>query len=181
MCRSRMGIPPLKCFTQIMVGVSGPQESARGYDRAKGGTGPSRRNALMRPRRAPLPARLNGPLYLARYWGGLAVYGRYHPASARRPASVILSHVTFIDRPPAWMLPGDAVASPSRTKRANISSVKPCASIIASVAPSGAPASKRSARCCSAAKPRRGLTAIARRSGSRAAAVPASSAGRRHQ
>jgi hypothetical protein len=29
----------------------------------------------------------------------------YSP-SARRPASVILSHVTFIDRPPAWMLPG---------------------------------------------------------------------------
>jgi hypothetical protein len=58
---------------------------------------------------------------------------------------VILSHVTFIDRPPAWLLPGDAVASPSRTKRANISSVKACPSIIVSVAPFGAASSKRSA------------------------------------
>jgi hypothetical protein len=49
------------------------------------------------------------------------------------------------------------------------------------VAPSGEPARKRSARCRSAATPRCGLTAIAPRSGSRAVAVPASSAGRRHR
>jgi hypothetical protein len=60
----------------------------------------------------PRPGAILGRVY--------AVYGRYRPSSACRPASVILSHVTCIDRPPAWMLPGDAVASPSRTNASSI-------------------------------------------------------------
>lgn len=42
--------------------------------------------------------------------------GHYTPASARRPTSVIVSRVTSIDRLPAYMIPGAAVASPSRTR-----------------------------------------------------------------
>jgi hypothetical protein len=43
-----------------------------------------------------------------------------------------------------------AVASPSRTRPVNISTMKPCASMIASVHPSGEPASSLSARSRSA-------------------------------
>jgi hypothetical protein len=57
-------------------------------------------------------------------------------------------------------LPGAAVASPSSTKRPNISSVKPCANKTDSVHPCGEPSSSLSARFCSALRPPfRGLTA----------------------
>jgi len=41
---------------------------------------------------------------------------------------------------------GAKVGNPSRTRTVSISFVKPCASMIASVTPSGEPASNRSAR-----------------------------------
>jgi hypothetical protein len=66
---------------------------------------------------------------------------RYVPASASRAMSVILSRVTVIGRLPAYMIPGAAVASPSRTRSASSSVVKPCANMIASVQPCGEPAS----------------------------------------
>jgi hypothetical protein len=92
--------------------------------------------------------------------------GRYVLASACRPTSVIVSQVTLIGRPPAYMVPGVGVARPSSTKLPKVSTVKPCASKIASVHPSGEPASTLSARCNSTPTPRfRGLTATARRSG----------------
>jgi hypothetical protein len=46
-----------------------------------------------------------------------------------------VNRVTSIGRVPAYMIPSAAVASPFITKRPNISSVKPCASMIASVQP----------------------------------------------
>jgi hypothetical protein len=55
----------------------------------------------------------------------------YMPVSACRPRSVIISHVTVSGRPPACAVPDDAVANPSSTKRRNVSTVKPCASMIA--------------------------------------------------
>jgi hypothetical protein len=85
----------------------------------------------------------------------------YVPASACRPMSVILSRVTVIGRLPAYMIPGAAVASPSRTRPTSSSAVKPCASMIASVQPCGDPASSLSARFSSAPRQTfRGLTAI---------------------
>jgi hypothetical protein len=57
-------------------------------------------------------------------------------ASAFRPASVIRSVATSILRPPATTRSAVAVASPARTSSTSISIVKPCASRIASVAPS---------------------------------------------
>jgi hypothetical protein len=47
--------------------------------------------------------------------------------------SVILSRVTVIGRLPAYIIPGAAVASPSRTGPVNTSTVKPCTGIIAPV------------------------------------------------
>jgi hypothetical protein len=102
------------------------------------------RGAAAAARSAPLPRPARTACRSISFCAAVRALRRvHHPPSARRPESAIFSHVTFIGRPPGWMLPGVAVASLSRTKRANISSVKPCASIIASVAPSGDPASKR--------------------------------------
>jgi hypothetical protein len=46
---------------------------------------------------------------------------------------VIVNQVTVIGRRPAYMIPDVAVVSPSSTKRPKVSTVKPCASMIASV------------------------------------------------
>jgi hypothetical protein len=54
------------------------------------------RDAAQAPERRASPA-------LARSWCGLC-YGRYHPASACRPASVIVSHVASIRRRPLGSL-----------------------------------------------------------------------------
>jgi hypothetical protein len=119
---------------------------------------------------------------LARSHAAAAAMG-YAPASACRPRSAIVSQVTLIGRPPACTVPGVVVASPSSTKRSKIPTVKPCASMIASVHPSGEPASIRSARFCSALRqPFPGLTTIARWIRFfRALAVHASSAARRRR
>jgi hypothetical protein len=56
-----------------------------------------------------------------------AIRGRskwYHPASACRPSSVIVSHFTSIRRRPARIARRSAVASPSRTKASSIAFVK---------------------------------------------------------
>jgi hypothetical protein len=47
-----------------------------------------------------------------------SAHGHYVPATARRPTSVIVSRVTSIGRLPAYMIPGAAVESPSRTRLA---------------------------------------------------------------
>jgi hypothetical protein len=68
-------------------------------------------------------------------FGGLGyrIDSCYVPASACRPRSVIVNQVTVIGRRPAYMIPDVAVVSPSSTKRPRVSTVKPCASMIASV------------------------------------------------
>jgi len=81
--------------------------------------------------------------------------------SCRRPMSVVHSRITVMGRLPAYMIPGAAVASPSRIRSTSSSAVKPWASMIASVQPCGEPASSRSARFSSAPRQTfRGLTAI---------------------
>ena len=73
-----------------------------------------------------------------------------HSSSALRPASVILTRATVILRPPVLNVWRCAVASPSLTKSANMSTLKPRASSVAPVQPSGpASASISSARRCS--------------------------------
>src|SRR5215831_14900817 len=73
--------------------------------------------------------------------------GRRHCfASARRPASVIVIRTTSNVRSPAIMCSGVAIASPAMHRSTICSTVKPCASMIASVAPLGEDASSSSAR-----------------------------------
>jgi len=67
--------------------------------------------------------------------------GPSYSASARRPASVIVSHVTTISRRPARTVRRSAVASPLRTKSCSVPIPKPCASMIDSVLPFGLRAS----------------------------------------
>jgi hypothetical protein len=69
----------------------------------------------------------------------------HHPASARRPASVIIIHRTLICWPQSRAVPGSVVASLSPMRSASILGGNPCASMIASVQPCGEPASSRSA------------------------------------
>jgi hypothetical protein len=67
---------------------------------------------------------------------------------------VIRTRTTSVGRLPACTGSGLAVANPSCTRSTSRSVVKPCASMVASVAPFGAAASNRSARRWSAAKSR---------------------------
>src|SRR5207244_11191828 len=68
-----------------------------------------------------------------------------HPTGPRRPASVIRTWVTSIHRPPATTCSVLTVASPAIIVAASMSIVKPCARMIASVAPPGEAASNSSA------------------------------------
>ena len=99
----------------------------------------------------PIPGMLAGLL------GDLIGIGwRCHcHASARRPASVIVIRTTSNVRPPATMRSGVAVASPAMHRSTICSTVKPCAIMIASVAPSRDAASNSSARRRSGLGPRR--------------------------
>jgi hypothetical protein len=100
------------------------------------------------------------------------------PSSGQRqPPGIGDPHPDNLDRPLASMHGlGRRRRRPSCTRSTSISIVKPCASMIASVTPSGLPASNRSARCHSA------LIAMARCQRRSAPPVaPASSAGRRHR
>ena len=66
--------------------------------------------------------------------------------SSRRPASVIRTRVTSIDRPPATIRSIRAVASPARTSATTCLTSKPCAARTASLQPAGQEASNSSAR-----------------------------------
>jgi hypothetical protein len=57
------------------------------------------------------------------------------PASARRPASVIVSQVTSIRRLPPGNVPRVAFASPFLTTSVSISSLNPCSIMIVTVQP----------------------------------------------
>jgi hypothetical protein len=76
------------------------------------------------------------------------------PASACRPRSVIASQVTVTCRPPGLHRgPRRRGREPVQHQVAKVSTVKPCANMIASVAPFGEPASSLSALFCSAPRP----------------------------
>src|SRR5262249_26934398 len=64
---------------------------------------------------------------------------------AFRPASVIFMRTTSTGRPPATIRSGVAIARPAMHRSSSRGTGKPCASISASVTPSGAPARERSA------------------------------------
>jgi hypothetical protein len=79
------------------------------------------------------------------------------PASARRPASVIVSRSMLSVRPPAFTISGLATASPARTILVSSLTVHPCARNVPSVHPCGLPARISSARRCS-----KGLLSVTR-------------------
>src|SRR5262249_53141424 len=75
----------------------------------------------------------------------------YRPAGragliAFRPASVIFMRTTSAGRPPATICSGVAIARPAMHRSTSRGTGKPCASMIASVQPSGEAASNSSAR-----------------------------------
>jgi hypothetical protein len=72
-------------------------------------------------------------------------HGLPRPTSTRRPVSVTRTRATSIDRPPATTRSVPAVASPCRIRSASMLAANPCATIIASVQPSGDTASNSSA------------------------------------
>jgi hypothetical protein len=69
-----------------------------------------------------------------------------HFSTISRPASVIHTRVSSIARSPAPMRSGCAVANPARISSSNCPTVKPCASMIVSVQPSGQEAMSSSAK-----------------------------------
>jgi hypothetical protein len=79
----------------------------------------------------------NGPLPSNPHAGRRGAAGR----PRRQPPGIDRTRTTSIGRLPACTASGVAVANPSRTRTVNVSVVKPCASMIASVTPSGLPAS----------------------------------------
>ena len=80
--------------------------------------------------------------------------GHRSSAGARRPISVILTRATSIARPPETTRSVHVVAIPVRMSCTRKSTVNPCASMIASLQPSGDAASSSSARRRSGFGPR---------------------------
>ena len=86
--------------------------------------------------------------------GAPRIQGHRSSASARRPTSVILTRATSIARPPATTRSVHVVAIPVLMRSTRKSTVNPCASMIASLQPSGDAASSSSARRRSGFGPR---------------------------